>query len=69
MFRKTLAWLMALCLLLCCAPALADGYTAGTYEAEAKGNNGPVKVSVTFSADAITDVQVVEHGETAATGK
>lgn len=65
MFRKSLAWLMALCLLLCCAPALADGYTAGTYEAEAKGNNGPVKVSVTFSADAITDVQVVEHGETA----
>ncbi len=45
--------------------ALAAGYTAGTYTAEAAGNNGPVKVSVTVTADAITEVVVTEHAETA----
>ena len=44
--------------------ALAAGYTAGTYTAEAAGNNGPVKVSVTVSEDAITAVEVTEHAET-----
>ena len=39
-------------------------YTAGSYTAEGAGKNAPVKVSVTFSDDAITDVQVVEHKET-----
>jgi len=43
----------------------AGVFTAGTYEGEGQGNNGPIKVSVTFSADAITDVTVTEHGETA----
>lgn len=39
-------------------------YTAGSYTAEGAGKNAPVKVSVTFSDNAITDVQVVEHKET-----
>lgn len=39
-------------------------YTAGTYEASADGRNGPVKVSVTFTADAIEKVEIVEHAET-----
>lgn len=47
------------------ASAATALYTAGTYEAEAKGNNGPVKVSVTVTGDAITEVKVLEHAETA----
>lgn len=41
-------------------------YTPGTYQATAQGHNEeqPVVVEVTFDADKITDVKVVEHGET-----
>lgn len=48
--------------------AKAEGggiFTPGTYEGEGSGNNGPIKVSVTFTADAIEKVEIVEHGETA----
>ena len=48
------------------APAGTEAlYTAGTYTASAKGNNGDVTVSVTFSDTAITAVEVTAHGETA----
>ena len=43
--------------------AQEGAYTAGTYEASADGRNGPVKVSVTFTADAIEKVEIVEHAE------
>ena len=36
-----------------------QAYTAGTYEAEASGLNGPIKVQVTVTADAITAVKVL----------
>ena len=40
-------------------------YTAGTYTGvSANGRNGEVKVSVTVSGDAITEVKVTEHEET-----
>lgn len=39
-------------------------YTAGTYKAEATGMNGPVKVEVTVSDSAITEVKVDAAGET-----
>lgn len=48
--------------------AAAEGegmFTPGTYEGEGKGNNGPIKVSVTFTADSIEKVEIVEHGESA----
>ena len=46
--------------------AVSDGlFTPGTYEGEGTGNNGPIKVSVTFTADAIEKVEIIEHGETA----
>ena len=42
-----------------------DGkFTAGTYTASATGKNGPVTVEVTFSEDAMTDIQVTNHTET-----
>ena len=47
-------------------PPVEEGaYKAGTYEASADGRNGPVKVSVTFTADAIESVKITEHTETA----
>lgn len=51
------------------APARADrgtaaAYKAGTYTGEGKGNNGPIKVEVSFSGSAITGVKVVSHKET-----
>ena len=39
-------------------------FTAGVYTAEAEGIRSTVKVEVTFSDTEITDIQVVEHGET-----
>ncbi|WP_160317135.1 FAD-dependent oxidoreductase [Oxobacter pfennigii] len=43
-------------------------YKAGTYTATAKGNNGDVKVSVTFSGEKITEVKLDEHRETPGIG-
>ncbi|MBQ7486168.1 MAG: FMN-binding protein, partial [Clostridia bacterium] len=64
---KKLSTLLALVLALMflCVTASAASYAAGTYEAEGQGNNGPVKLSVTFSDDAITAIDVIEHAETA----
>ncbi len=39
-------------------------FTAGTYTAEAEGIRSTVKVEVTFSDTEITDIRIVEHGET-----
>lgn len=47
--------------------AVADdvqAFQAGTYMAEAQGIRSMVKVSVTFSDTEITDIQILEHGET-----
>lgn len=62
---KKIALALLVCLLLVMTSAMALAYTEGTYTAQALGNNGPVTVSVTFSADAITEVAVTEHAETA----
>lgn len=40
-------------------------YKAGTYTGEGTGNNGSIKVEVTFDDNAITSVKVLEHSETA----
>ena len=61
---KKIALALLVCLLLVMTSAMALAYTEGTYTAQAQGNNGPVTVSVTFSADAITEVAVTEHAET-----
>ena len=61
---KKIALALLVCLLLVMTSAMALAYTEGTYTAQAQGNNGPVTVSVTFSADAITEVDVTEHAET-----
>lgn len=44
------------------------GYTAGTYSAEAQGMESAVKVTVTVSDSAITDLTIDVSGETAGAG-
>lgn len=41
-----------------------QSFTPGTYTAEAQGIRSTVKVAVTFSDTEITDIQILEHGET-----
>jgi fumarate reductase flavoprotein subunit len=43
-------------------------YTAGTYEGEAQGYGGPVKVTLTVTVDEITEIKVDASGETAGIG-
>ena len=66
-FRKLLACLLAFgfaLTLVGCQGNNALSFTAGTYEAAAKGNNAEVKVSVEFTDSEIKSVQVIEHSET-----
>ena len=62
--RKFLSLLLALVMVLCCIPAVAE--TAdGVYEGTGAGLNGQIKVSVTVSGGKITEVKVLGHSETA----
>lgn len=45
------------------AQAEQQKFTPGTYTAEAEGIRSTVKLAVTFSEDAITDIEILEHGE------
>lgn len=45
--------------------AAAVSYTPGTYEGEAIGRNGPVKVQMTVAKDRIESIRVVSHNESA----
>ncbi len=58
------ALIFALFLVGCGGNAKAS-YEAGTYTASAKGMNGDVNVSVTFSKSAIKKIEIGEHNETA----
>lgn len=61
--KKSVFAIVLAMLLLVSAGAMA--MTAGTYEAEANGIGGAVKVAVTVSETAIESVEVVSHSETA----
>jgi len=64
--KKLVSVLLTLCLLstMLVIPAMAAGFTAGTYTAAAKGMNGDVTVEVVFEADMIVSVVVTSHSET-----
>lgn len=61
MKKNVFALLLAVMLLVCSG---ACAMTAGTYEAEAQGMMGMVKVAVTVSENAIEAVEVIEQNET-----
>lgn len=48
--------------------AMAEDMTPGTYEAEAQGFHGDVKLSVTVDAEKITAIDILEHSETEGIG-
>ncbi len=62
MKKNVFALLLAVMMLVC---ASASAMTAGTYEAEAQGMMGMVKVAVTVTENAIENVEVVAQNETA----
>lgn len=69
-YRKAIVF--SVCILLVVATMLSGctaskegiSFTAGTYEGEGQGNNGPIKVSVTVDETKIIKVEVVENSET-----
>lgn len=60
--KKLVCLLLSLVMILTMASALA--YQSGIYTGVGKGNNGDITVDVTFSDNAITNVQVTSHQET-----
>ena len=56
--------LMSVSLVACGPKESTASYTAGTYTATAKGNNGDVTLEVTFDESAIKSIEIKEHGET-----
>ena len=57
--KKIVALFLAVIMLLSSA-ALAEGMTAGTYQASAQGYHGSIVLKVTVDADKITGIEVVE---------
>lgn len=64
--KKWTSLMLAAAMMLGCASAQA--YTAGTYEAEAQGFGGAVKVAVTVDGEKITNVVVTGDKETTGIG-
>lgn len=60
--------LLATSVLLAAVSAGAYAYTPGTYTATIAGQNGPVKVEVTTSADKILSVKIIDQKETEGIG-
>lgn len=60
--------LLATSVLLAAVSAGAYAYTSGTYTAAIAGQNGPVKVEVTTSADKILSVKIIDQKETEGIG-
>lgn len=60
--------LLAPSVLLAAVSASAYAYTPGTYTAAIAGQNGPVKVEVTTSADKILSVKIIDQKETEGIG-
>lgn len=62
--KRIVCVLMALVMTFALAFASAE-YVPGIYTGTGRGNNGEIVVDVTFSDEAITNVQITSHGETA----
>ncbi|MCD1147206.1 flavocytochrome c [Peptoniphilus sp. KCTC 25270] len=61
-------FLVFILFLTACTPSAQEesdlSFTPGTYETETDGYGGPIKVSTTFSENAIDSVEILSHGET-----
>jgi len=65
MFKKALVSTIAGLIGLASASATQISFTPGTYEGEATGRNGSIKVEVTVNENKISDIKVVSHKESA----
>ena len=63
--KRIVSLLFVLALMVPAALAQAERYAPGTYEGRAAGRNGEIMVNVTCTQDAIADIEVVSHSETA----
>lgn len=61
--KKFVSLLLTIAMTLTMSSAFA--YESGIYTGIGQGNNGNITVDVTFSGDAITNVKIVSHSETA----
>ena len=64
MMKKILYFILIAILICGCKQEAPLTFQAGTYEVTAQGNNGDIRLSVTFSDSCITDIQVLEQHET-----
>lgn len=69
--RKVLSIILCLVLLMGMVvfAHAEQSFTPGTYTGIGYGHNGRMEVEVTFSEDAITDINIVSHNETAGIGE
>lgn len=61
--KKIVTLFLLACLLMSVSFAAAQGYPAGTYEGVGYGMGGELRVSVTLSDTAITDIAILSHAE------
>jgi urocanate reductase len=66
--RKSFAVLLSLAMLLGVGVIAESKFKAGEYEKTVNGMNGPVSVKVTFTADSIEKIEVLDHMETPGIG-
>ncbi len=68
--RKTITWTLVfcLCLAMLCVPAMAEGYTPGTYTGTGMGHEDGLTVTITVDESSITDVKVDVSNETPTIG-
>ncbi len=68
--RRFLALCLCLCLILSlgCVGFAEGSFTPGTYEAEARGFGGTVRVTLTVDSDSVTEITVVGADETPSVG-
>ena len=62
--KKIFSTVLVVLLAMSLFAAAKMSYKAGTYTAAAKGMNGDVNVTVTFSKTAIKKIEIGKHGET-----
>ena len=59
--KKMIHWVLAAILICGCKQEAPLTFQAGTYEVTTQGNNGDIRLSVTFSDSCITDIKVLEQ--------
>ncbi len=61
---KKMLYLIVAAILICGCKQETLTFQAGTYEVTTQGNNGDIRLSVTFSDSCVTDIKVLEQHET-----